>query len=74
MARAPQSITVRVTAEEHVELMRLRAMERYVGQIMDEWVGSIADLMALYDDGLAWDEVVPMAVEEITEARQRVDQ
>ena len=73
MARAPQSITVRVTAEEHVELIRLRAMERYVGQIMDEWVGSIADLMALYDDGLAWDEVVPMAVEEITEARQRVE-
>ena len=73
MARAPQSITVRVTAEEHVELIRLRAMERYVGQIMDEWVGSIADLMALYDDGLAWDEVVPMVVEEITEARQRVD-
>ena len=72
MARTPRTITIRVTAEEHVELIRLRAMERYVGQIMDEWVGSIADLMALYD-GLAWDEVLPMAVEEITEARQRVE-
>ncbi len=68
MAVTPRTITVHVDAEEHVELVRLRAMERFVAQVFDEWVGSVADLMALYD-GYTWDEVLPMAVEEITASR-----
>ena len=68
MAKA-RTITVQVDATEYVELARLRAMERHIGSIFDDWIGSIADLMALYEDDLSWDEVLPLAVEELRELR-----
>ena len=63
-------IRVTISRAEHDELGRLRAMERYIGSIFDDWVSSVADLMALYEDGLSWDEVLPLAVEELREARE----
>ena len=51
------------------ELSEIMAANRYIGSIVDDWVASVGALMALYADGLSWDEVVPCAVDEIREAR-----
>lgn len=71
-ARTPRTIKVQVDAADYAELHRLKAMERFVAQVFDEWVSGCADLMALYGDGLGWDEVLACAVEEIRSARLAV--
>jgi hypothetical protein len=51
------------------EVRRLQSLERFVGDLFDEWVGTCSDLMALYD-GLSWDETIPLAASEIRGLRE----
>lgn len=64
-------VTISVSREEHAEMGRLKAMERFVSSLFDDWIDGCSELMALYPD-LGWDEVLALAVEEITEARGEV--
>ena len=63
-------VTISVSREEHAEMGRLKAMERFVSSVFDDWIDGCSTLMALYPD-IGWDEVLALAVEEITEARDR---
>lgn len=73
MAHMPRTIKVQVDAKDYEELGRLRAMERFVSNVFDDWVDGCAELMALYPD-LGWDEVLACAVQEIKDARNGADQ
>lgn len=50
------------------EIAEALAVEAYVGSVFDDWVQSIAALMALYP-GEPWDVALTLAVGEITDGR-----
>jgi len=60
-----------MTPDELAREAALHHKERFLSSIVDEWLSTCSGLMALYESGLNWDEVLALAVEEITEARRR---